>query len=75
MFLQLPLVEVALWEMMDYLGDIQKQLAHKSNAINALVEDYLKSREGTLTVELNLLFKRQYMWGCALVGWGAFWSY
>lgn len=59
MFLQLPLGKVALWEMMDYLEDIQKQLSHKANAINALVEDYLKSREGTLTVELNLSSKRQ----------------
>lgn len=59
MFLQLPLGEVALWGMMDYLEDIQKQLAHKASAINALVEDYLKSREGTLTVELNLSSKRQ----------------
>lgn len=59
MFLQLPLGKVALWEMMDYLEDIQKQLSHKTNAINALVEDYLKSREGTLTVELNLSSKRQ----------------
>ena len=68
MFLQLPLVGVALWEMMDYVEDIQTQLFHKSSAINALVEEYLKSREGTLTVELHLLFKKQYMWGCALVG-------
>lgn len=59
MFLQLPLGKVALWEMMDYLEDIQKQLAHKANVINALVEDYLKPREGTLTVELYLSSKRQ----------------